>query len=703
MSFLKKILINILLATLLTLLSNFSKAQSNEDFDVEAFAEELFATQDEDLNYEMLYENLLQIYLNPLDLNQCNADELQSLYILSPLQVHNFMRHRDTFGKILSIYELQSIPDFNVSIIKKLMPFISINPNTGQKVTNLPQRMFTEKTAYFIYRVKTNLETRKGFTPPDTLGNGRLTSRYLGSPESQYLRFRTQHSKDFSFGFTLDKDAGESFQWKPRTQQYGFNFFSYHLSLYNKGNWKTITIGDYQAQFGQGLIFGAGFSVGKGAETITTTRRSSTGIKPYTSAMESGYFRGLSATYAKGNLEGSIILSHVHRDASLEWPDSTNERSKYIKSLPESGYHRTPTEIAQKANSWEQNLGGNLSYISTNKNLQIGINSLATKFKYPYLRQSQIYNAFEFRGQFNHIHSAYFSFNHQNHFLFGEGAISKSSGKAFVLGIMSSLNEHLDLVFHIRDFGRKFHSFYGNAFSEGSRPINEKGIYLGLHYQPKRNWKWSGYIDQFRFPWLKYRSYSASSGYEWLQRITYSNRKKLSIYFQIREEQKDRNITANMNEMPAYQIATGKKRNFTLNLDQNIGKNYSTRTRIQWSSFDFDEKKTTGFAIAQDFNAAFGKWKYSGRIALFDTEDYDNRQYIYEKNVLWAFSIPSYYGQGMRYYLLSQFKASRKLNIWLRWSRSIYTDRETIGSGLQEVKGNTLSDITFQVRYQFNK
>ncbi|WP_215222977.1 ComEA family DNA-binding protein [Echinicola shivajiensis] len=686
-----------------TQVSIFCFAQSYDDFDVEAFAEELFATQDEDLNYEILYENLLQIYLNPLDLNQCNADELQSLYILSPLQVQRFTLHRKTFGKLLSIYELQAIPGFSISTIQKLKPFVTLNPNIEKKALSLPKRILSEKTAYLIYRTKFNLETRKGFTAPDTLSNGRLTNRYLGSPESHYIRFRTQHSKDFSFGFTLDKDAGETFKWSPNTRQYGFNFFSYHLSLYNKGNWKNITIGDYQAQFGQGLVYGAGFSVGKGAETITTTRRSSTGTKPFTSAIESGYFRGLTATYKKGNIEGTIILSHVRRDAALEWPDSTNKKSLYIKSLPESGYHRTSTEIAQKANSWEQNIGGNLAYFSKSKNLQIGINSLVTKFKHPYLRQTQIYNGFEFRGQTNHIHSSYFSFNHQNYFFFGEGAISKSSGKAFVLGMMSSLSQHFDLVFHIRDFGRNFHSFYGNAFSEGTRPINEKGIYLGLHYHPNRKLQWSGYIDQFSFPWLKYRTYSASAGYEWLQRITYNNKKRLTLYLQIREEQKDRNITTSQNERPSYRLSTGKKRNYSLNLDQNINKNYSIRTRIQWSFFDFDQQKTSGYAIAQDFNAAFGKWKWSGRIALFDTEDYDNRQYIYEKNVLWAFSIPSYYGQGMRYYLLSQFKASSKINIWLRWSRSIYSDREVIGSGLQEVKGNTLSDITFQIRYQFNK
>ncbi len=82
---------------------------------------------------------------------------------------------------------------------------------------------------------------------------GRLTNRYRGDPNELYARFRIQHARDFSWGFTLDKDAGEEFLWDPPTKRYGFNFFSYHVTLYQKGKWKTIALGDFQAQFGQGF------------------------------------------------------------------------------------------------------------------------------------------------------------------------------------------------------------------------------------------------------------------------------------------------------------------------------------------------------------------------------------------------------------------------------------------------------------------
>ncbi|GAB3646438.1 helix-hairpin-helix domain-containing protein [Echinicola sediminis] len=677
--------------------------QISSDFNLEAFAEKLFATQEEDLDYETLYENLLQLYLSPIDINRCSADDLQSLYILTPLQINRFMEYRGLYGNFLSVYELQAVPNFDIATIKKLLPFITINVPLQRFQEALPLRALGEKSAYLIYRIRSNLETRKGFTPPDTLSNGRLTSRYIGSQGAQYLRFRSHHSKDFSIGLTMDKDSGESLSWNPSQGKFGADFLSYHISLMQKGNWKIITLGDYQAQFGQGLVFGAGFSVGKGAETITTIRRSSTGIKPYTSSMENGFFRGLAATYRKGNMEGSILYSQVPRDASLEATDSLQTSSLVIRSLPESGYHRTNSEISNRAAVTEQGLGANLAYFSTDKNLQIGLNSLLSKFEHPYRRNDQIYNQYEFRGQLNHVHSSYISFNHQNHFFFGEMAISKSTGKAFVIGAMSSLSQDLDLAVHIRDYDRNFHSFYGNAFSEGSRPINEKGIYLAINYRPNRQWRWSGYFDHFKFPWLRYRVYSPSSGHEWLQRITYSPKKSLSFYLQIREEIKDRNISSTQNENPTYQLSTGTRRNYTLNLDYSMTKYFSIRTRIQTSSFEFDHQKTRGYAIAQDANLAKGKWKWSTRFALFDTEDYENRQYIFEKNVLWAFSIPSYYGQGMRYYLLTQYNLSRKLSFWIRWSRSVYTDRDQIGSGLQQVDGNRLSELTAQMRYQFNK
>ena len=99
----------------------------------------------------------------------------------------------------------------------------------------------------------------------------------------------------------------------------------------------------------------------------------------------------------------------------------------------------------------------------------------------------------------------------------------------------------------------------------------------------------------------------------------------------------------------------------------------------------------------QDLNFSFWKMKVSTRAAIFDT-DYENRQYAYEKNVLYAFSIPAYNGVGSRSYILLQYNATRKLTFWARYARFNYRDTDTVGSGLTEISANTRSTVNIMAR-----
>jgi hypothetical protein len=672
------------------------------EINLENFVEELFAMQRTDADYEDLYESLLQVFLNPINLNKTSPEELGSLYILTPSQIHHFFEHQRKNGPMISLYELQAIPEFDLETIYKILPFVELEDN-GNRTVPFLTRVGQTKDAYLIMRQNRVLQTRKGYTPADTLSNGNLSSRYIGDPNNLYLRFRMQQGKDFSFGFTLDKDPGEQFLWQPETQRYGFNFFSYHLSIYNRGNLKSLSIGDFQWQFGQGLVYGAGFSVGKGAETITTTRRSTVGLRPYTAAMEYGFFRGVSASYQFGPVLANVFASKAPRDGNIQVADEDENGQPFISSLPMSGLHRTPTELSYRRQAKETNLGANVHWIDNSKRFQIGLNTLWSQFSQPIQKTPQPYNNFEFAGKENHVHSAYFSFNLQNHLIFGETAISQSGGKATVIGMMSSLHRSLSLSVLWRNYERNFHSFYGNSFSEGSRPINENGVYTGIHFKPNSKFSWSIYYDYFKFPWLKYRVYAPSQGHEWLTRFQYTPSKKILLFIQIREESKARNISLLPGFQSTYQLAQGSKFNYVFNLDYGIDKIWSIKTRVMGSTFAFNGQRTRGFAISQDLNADFGRWRVSSRIVLFDTQDFDNRQFIYERNVLWAFSIPALQGQGMRYYLLAQYKISRKFVIWARWGSTVFTDRETIGSGLQEIQGNTITETTFQLQYLFNR
>jgi len=124
------------------------------------------------------------------------------------------------------------------------------------------------------------------------------------------------------------------------------------------------------------------------------------------------------------------------------------------------------------------------------------------------------------------------------------------------------------------------------------------------------------------------------------------------------------------------------------------------KSKVQSSDFSINERKTSGIAFIQDVNFRVGDWSFSGRIALFDTEGAENRQYAYERDVLYAFSIPAYSGRGVRNYFLVQYKLGRKIDIWSRIARTTYYDRYAIGNSLETIDGDKQTELKLQLRYK---
>lgn len=694
----------ILIACLSFWLNSYGFAQQppQEEIDLESFMERLFPVQDEDLDYEAIYEVLLQLYLNPIDINRANAELLAASYLLDPRQISNLIAYRTKFGSLISLYELQAVPGFDLITIEQILPFLALGSGNSNQTQSFWNRVIKEEQAYFMLRHRLTWETRKGFTPADTSSTGKTSSRYLGDPNEFYLRFRIQHVRDFSFGFTLDKDPGEPFIWDGKTARYGFNFLSFHFTKYYVGKWKTMAIGDFQAQFGQGLVFGAGYSLGKGAETVPTVRRSSMGILPYTAALEFGFFRGIGVTYQTGKWQNSLITSYAPRDGrAASSLDTLSSEDLTISSFNQSGLHRTASELATKNQFREISLGGNIQY-SAGK-FQAGSNYLFTRFDHFWIKESTLYNQFDFAGRSNNVGSVYLNYNWKNFFLFGESAISQSGGKGTVLGFVSSLSKEVDFSILWRKYDKNFHSFYANAFAESTKPVNEQGVYLGIEIKPVPRWKINAYYDFFKFPWLRYRVYAPSKGYEWLAKVSFQPNRNLTALFQIREEQKDRNLSDSGESALPYQIRPLNKVNGLLSLEYQVSKDFFFRSRILFSRVNYDGQKSSGFMILQDAQYSFSKFRITGRIALFDTEDYDTRLYAFENNVLWTFSIPAFAGQGMRYYLLGQYKVHSQVTTYFRFSRTTFTDREVISSGLQEIDGSKQSETTLLIRYMLHR
>jgi hypothetical protein len=105
-------------------------------------------------------------------------------------------------------------------------------------------------------------------------------------------------------------------------------------------------------------------------------------------------------------------------------------------------------------------------------------------------------------------------------------------------------------------------------------------------------------------------------------------------------------------------------------------------------------------AVLQDALFNLGKLGIALRYALFDTEDYDNRQYAYENDAWLAYSFPVYDGRGTRNYVLLDYPITPKLTVWVRYAHTRYLDREEIGSGQDAIPGNQRNDVKFQLRFK---
>ena len=658
-------------------------AQANNEIDMDRFIENHFQIQDEDLNYEDLYETLFQYYTQPIDLNRASTEDLLSLQLLTLSQIEALLKHIQNHGKLISIYELQSIPLFTKDVIESILPFITVNEIEDNR--SLWERIKTEKNNYLLLRYGRTFEHQKGFKRNE--GN-----RYLGGPGFLYGRYRLSRNGDFSLGLTFEKDAGEPFVLKDSIHL--FDFYSYHAAVENKGIIKSLIIGDFRAQFGQGLVMGSGFGFGKGAETVFSTRRNSIGIRPYTSAVEAGFFRGSGLTIKVDRFSSTLIYSRLNQDARLINDSTYSDYEEYASSIQSTGFHRTPSELSSKNQLTEQVFGSILQYNS--RKFYLGTTLLINQFSTPILKKPNTYNQFEFKGNQNIVGSIYSSYLWQNLNFFGEFARSKSGGSGIYGGVIASLTPEIDLSITWRRYDKNFHSFYGNPFGENSRGINENGIYWGVKIRPIKKWEIAAYYDHFHFPWLKFGVNAPSSGYEYLGKVTFKASRNKQFYIQFREESKGKTI--NIDDSNLEQMEDATKKNVILNADYELG-NLDLKTRIQGSFYQLGNQQSSGIAFIHDLGYTVWKLKIDVRLALFDT-DYENRQYAYEKDVLYAFSIPAYQGIGIRTYSVLKYKVNNTMSFWLKYAKT-QVNASTIGSGLSQIDGPRRTDLKAMLKINF--
>ena len=647
-------------------------------------------TESETFDYDAYIDELEHFKEHPINLNNADANELDDLPLLNAQQISSLLEYILKNGKLISIFELQAVPGFDLKLINQILPYVKVDNDVREEHFTAKQ-LFGKGHFMWVARYKQIIEKSAGYKRTDGTG-------YIGKPFALFTRFRYNYGTKLSYGFTAEKDAGEEF-FKGSNKK-GFDYYSGHIFLRNFKNLKALALGDFEVRLGQGLLMWAGFGLRK-SPMVMNVKRQGMVLRPYTSVNEYNFMRGGAFTVGAKGFELTAFASYKQIDANvLNAIDSSISNEESFSSFLISGYHRTQNEIDDRNTIKQLVTGGNISYAQ--RKWHVGVNAVYSKFFGNYQRTLAPYSQFDFnRSQLINA-SVDYHFLVKNFHFFGEEAISDNLGFGLVNGVLMSVDKNVDVSILHRYFSRNFQTLYGNAFAEASKPKNENGLYFGLTVRPYAMLRLDAYFDLYMSRWLKYLTDAPSWGSDNFLQTTFTPNKKMEMYVRYRFELKKKN-EAN-NDTPIDYLVNETRQSARFNAKYKISDAVTLSNRIEWSNYHIGKNKSeNGFVVYQDvtFKLLRSPVSFNARLAIFKTASYNTRIYEYENDVLYSFSIPAYYGNGMRYYLTLRYSATRNLDFWVRFAQTQLFDSKTTGSGLDMIDANHKSEIKVQMRLRF--
>ncbi|MBN2214648.1 MAG: helix-hairpin-helix domain-containing protein [Bacteroidales bacterium] len=662
---------------------------------IEDVIEEIAANSDNQLDYTILLEDLWYFHENPINLNSGGYEELAKLHFLTDYQIRSLLEYIGTKGPMTSVYEVQYVYGFNEKLAGYLAHFTVTGPSKASYVIS-PDRMLRYGRHDLLITGSRCLQQKAGYIPvPDSiLSVNPDKSRYLGDPYKLRVKYGYNYYEKIMFGIQAEKDPGEEF-FKGSNKN-GFDFYSGFLQLNNIGPLKTLTIGDYYLQFGQGLTLFSGLAFGKSAFSTDVIKRTPA-VRRYSSADENNYFRGLAAAAEWKSLEISLFYSNKKVDANLT--DTLDEGEDEFSSFQSSGFHRTPLEIEDKRSVSELAAGTNILYKT--ERLRLGGTLVHYSFGGQFSPSDRSYNIYSFKGSSLLNAGIDYRYRLKNVELFGEVSYGNEHW-AILDGILLQAGELTSFTLLYRNYSRGYFAYRNNPFSEYASKNNEHGLYLGTTFYPFRYFKITAYYDTFKSPWLRYNVSSPSAGRDFLVQIDFTPGKQTEFYARYKSETKSEDNHDDTAPIPVVKDYTINKAR--VHASYYLSKQINFKNRLEFNALIPEEgSKEYGWYLSHDIVFASSGMPVTLwlRFAVFNCDSYDTRIYAYENTVPFSFSVPFFNNKGGRFYSMLKCALSKYITFWLRYGITQYLDQNTISDGMEEISGNVKSDIDVMLRIKF--
>ena len=183
--------------------------------------ENLSENEESETEDDSYLQQLNQFRRDPLNLNTAAENDFTAFRFLTELQIQQLLQYRRLFGLFVSVYELQAIPGWDVETINRLLPYVRVG--AAQSLgADLGTRLRDGDNS-FLFRVTQIMQRGRGYKPV----NDTTPSRYPGSPQRVYVRYKYVYKNLLQYGVVGDKDAGE--QFFKGAQKAGFDFYSFHM------------------------------------------------------------------------------------------------------------------------------------------------------------------------------------------------------------------------------------------------------------------------------------------------------------------------------------------------------------------------------------------------------------------------------------------------------------------------------------------
>ncbi|MGL4851797.1 MAG: helix-hairpin-helix domain-containing protein [Phocaeicola sp.] len=661
--------------------------------ELERYAEELL-TRDDGMNEAALdnyLEELTDQLNQPLLINTITKEQLESFPFLTPQLVENILYYLYKYGPMLTEKELAMVEGMDQETIRYLLPYLSFEqPPQLLRTLKLNQALKYGKQQ-LLTRVDFPFQTKVGYQPySQEEWAANPNKRYLGYANYHNVRYRFQYSNQLYAGITMEKDAGEPFF--SGLNKKGYDYYSLYLLIRNVGKINSLALGNYRLNYGYGLVINNDFSLGKSA-SLTAMEQRSTQIKRHSSTDEYNYLRGAAMSYRlTQRWSVDAFYSHRTHDGMVD--------NGVITSIKSDGYHRIVRDFERKNRFTNQLFGSHLGY--NGKQMEVGITAVYNVFNRLLSPVDRGYNRYTPRGNwFANVGINYKGF-WKRFTLLGETAVDKAGSIATLNRLSYSPNSETQWVVMNRFYDTRYYALTAQAVGEGSSVQNESGFYMGLQTRLLRLFKLSCYLDYFYFPWQKYLiSKPGTDGIEAMGQLSYSPRYKLDMFIRYRYKNREKDVTGpdkikytlpQETHRIRYQLSYSPYVNWVLKTTMDgvfIQKPFAT--------------SSTGYAIGQSVRYKFTTFplQLDGSGVWFSTSDYDSRITLYEKSVLYAYSMPSFFYQGFRGALNARCEFYKQWLVELKYGCTYYSNREQISSGLELIEGNVKSDLIVQLSYKF--